>query len=722
MAGMRLSLRCAGLVVAAALGVAGGCSSKPDMIVVVTVAGLRADAVDRAAAPRIAGLGAPRIAAAPSPQTTLALAAFAAGRPPQEMGLEHGDLARLPLGATTLAEELKRRGFASAAFVGQADVTPLSGLARGFDAWSGPEASGDRAVSADEAAEVASRSGFTPAAELAAKAAAWLKERAGEKRLFLWVHFADIPAAVSFSGEPPRAGYGRGLAAVDAALGSLLDALDASGRKGRVLVVLSPHGLALGDEGETLAGLGLQESVLRAPFWIVGGRGPAGSATAPLTALRGEILARAGLGGAPAAAADVTATTSEPARFFGWPAERVVVGADGRAGRREGTPPTDAPALLAAMNRARAALFAGKGLESFDLYAEAAKSAPQASAPRLALLRLASALDPADRAARAAVEGAAAAEALQLAGDDPARLIDAAEALEQAGRNDEALAALRRAPTARLGAGGRAVLAERFAAAGSRDEALALLEPLAQAEPDAPELWELVGDLHNRAGNGFLARQAYEKALAAGLGRSANLVAKLGDALASLGDKDGALQRYAEAVKIDPSYRYPHSRAADILIEKKEYGAAAHAVVLSLPAAPDAVSGALLKGRALRRRGLLQAAAIELERGLKESPREERLTCELAGTLADGGARDKARELLSALLQGAPRSARGMIELARLEALEGRGAEALRLLAAAEPLAAAPLAARVRGEDAFAKSGDAALAAKARAFGGAAAK
>lgn len=165
---------------------------------------------------------------------------------------------RLDSAATLLAAE----GFAAAAVVGAFPLSSRYGLDRGFDLYDDefsrgwgqgfdvPERSGDAVVEAS---------------------LAWWNRNQGRRR-FLWAHLYD-PHAPYEPPEPwasryPESAYLGEVAATDAYLAPLLEAVTAAG-DGRTLVVLtSDHGEALGDHGEATHGFFVYESTLKVPLVI----------------------------------------------------------------------------------------------------------------------------------------------------------------------------------------------------------------------------------------------------------------------------------------------------------------------------------------------------------------------------------------------------------------------------------------------------------------------
>lgn len=711
------------------------CHGRGRTLVVVTVAGLRSDALTPEAAPFITGREAAGRALAPQPHPLPGLAALMTGERAEMLGIRYADMVRIPRGTRTTAERLHEDGWRTAAFVGQDDVLPTTGLRRGFATWVGPQDVSDRAVTGQELGRVEGASRLAASA-LVDRAGTWLRNNPGRHSAFLWLHMGEPVNAVAAAEGDPSAAYRQAVRRVDDAVRDLAETLATFGRGDATIVLVSVHGLALGAQGEVLHGLTLAPDVVEVP--VVLPEALPGD-TVGLHEVGRQIARLAGLE-FPRDEAPVVSVTRTPQREYGWPIEavaaapagRLVLGAEPAWAPRAGAPLrgsaawTAAPAdlrtalekaglapqpaapnsrdrVLALMREARQAGAAGDIPRSIALLEQAAGEAPGALAPRVVRLRVESLRE---RPAPAVI-AALAQELAALAGTDPARRIDAAQVLVQVGRSQDALVLLRAIDRPGLSTGERIVLGRALAEAGANDEAIEIATALAAEEPAAPEIQEWTGDLLARTGNAFRARGAYEKALAAPGGASANILAKLGDALASLGEKDAALERYAQAVAADPEYRYPHSRAADILLEKGQVGAAAHATVQSLPPTGDTVSDALLRARVLARRGLLEAAAIELQRGLEKAPADERLLVEMSRVLAQAGAADKSREYLDRALREHPAGAFALVEAARRAALERQPQRALEFLDRAEATAGPGLTRQVREEPAFRAGGEA---------------
>jgi arylsulfatase A-like enzyme len=174
------------------------------------------------------------------------------------------------LGATypTLATRLKRRGYATAAFVGAYPVAAAFGFSQGFDTF---DEEFHESSPGDQGAE-------RRANEVADAAGRWLASAgAAGTPFFTWLHFYD-PHAPYDPPSPYRerfAGrlYDGEIAFTDAQIGRVLDALRAAGHdRDTVVMVLADHGEGLGDHHELTHAVLTYQSTMRVP-WIVAGPG-----------------------------------------------------------------------------------------------------------------------------------------------------------------------------------------------------------------------------------------------------------------------------------------------------------------------------------------------------------------------------------------------------------------------------------------------------------------
>jgi choline-sulfatase len=251
--------------------------ARPSAVLIVTIDTLRADRigvygaknVDTPNIDRVAreGAWAPQ-ADVQVPLTRPSHVSLFTGRYPAEHGVRDNVSPPLAAAVPVLAEQFRRAGWPTAAFLASTVLDRQSGLARGFDVYSdrfdgdADRRSGDRVV---------------------AEAAAWItqqlvppKPAATAGRFFAWVHLYD-PHAPYAPPEPYASRYAGHLydgtvAWSDELVGRLLAPLRDAGALDKTLVVVtSDHGEALGDHGEDVHGYFVYESTLRVPLVL---RGP----------------------------------------------------------------------------------------------------------------------------------------------------------------------------------------------------------------------------------------------------------------------------------------------------------------------------------------------------------------------------------------------------------------------------------------------------------------
>jgi choline-sulfatase len=297
-------------------------------VLLITVDTLRPDALGwvagRNATPEIDRLAGEAFrfpgAVAPVPLTLPSHAALMTGLLPRRLGLrDNGQV--LGHGPVTLAEALKGRGYATAAFVSGYPLDSAFGLDRGFDAYDdalAPGGDGDLERTASATLEPALR---------------WLAIAPAPR--FAWVHFYDPhypyePPAVHRR-PGPRGAYDGEVAYVDAAVGRLAAAF------GDALVVFAAdHGESLGEHGEGTHGFFIYDSTVVVPlFFRWPGRIASGSSAAaarlvdvaptvldllgiPAAADADGVSLRATLEGGAAAAEPAYIETFQPWQSYGW--------------------------------------------------------------------------------------------------------------------------------------------------------------------------------------------------------------------------------------------------------------------------------------------------------------------------------------------------------------------------------------------------------------------
>ena len=203
------------------------------------------------------------------PLTLPSHASLVTGRYPTRHGVH--DNGTFTLGdVPTLATVLKTSGYRTGAFVGAFVLDARFGLNRGFDVYD------DRMAGSSADLEVVQRT----AEEVLSPAHQWITSSEPSvlspdtrQPWFAWVHLYD-PHEPYSAPEPYRSRYAADpyageIAYTDAALGSFLDRLRASGALSNALVVVvADHGESLGEHGERTHGLFAYDATLRVPLVI----------------------------------------------------------------------------------------------------------------------------------------------------------------------------------------------------------------------------------------------------------------------------------------------------------------------------------------------------------------------------------------------------------------------------------------------------------------------
>jgi len=250
-------------------GAAPGAPARPQgerpSILLVTLDTTRADAIGPQATavetPAFTALAARglrfRQAYATVPETLPSHASMLSGLYPGGHGI-HENARSLPLGHALAAERLREAGYRTAAFVSSFVLARRFGLARGFDVYDDdlPAGSPERG-----------------AAETTDRAIAYL-EREGSRPLLLWVHYFD-PHHPYSPPEPFRTRYAKSpylgeVAAMDAALGRLVQAFERHAAAPVAVVVAGDHGEGLGDHGESQHGKLVYQATMHVPLVVVG--------------------------------------------------------------------------------------------------------------------------------------------------------------------------------------------------------------------------------------------------------------------------------------------------------------------------------------------------------------------------------------------------------------------------------------------------------------------
>jgi arylsulfatase A-like enzyme/Tfp pilus assembly protein PilF len=195
-----------------------------------------------------------------SPLTLPSHSSIMTGVYPYVHGARQNGIGHLASSNVTLAEVLKKAGFATQAAVGAFVLNAQFGIDQGFEVYHDvkPAVAGNPLTAQRKGDEVCD------------DALKLLQALAGGPRFFLWVHFYDPHHPY----ESPRvndidspAAYADEIAFMDTQIGRLLDKLRALGRERDTLVVLvADHGEGLGEHDELMHGYLLYETTVHAPL------------------------------------------------------------------------------------------------------------------------------------------------------------------------------------------------------------------------------------------------------------------------------------------------------------------------------------------------------------------------------------------------------------------------------------------------------------------------
>ena len=202
---------------------------------------------------------------APVPLTLPSHASMFTGLLPPTHGVRDNGGFYLNATHPTLAEALKKQGYATAAFVSAFVLDSRWGLARGFDRYHD-----DFSVSSGDLAAMASIQ--RPARDTWNETRGWLDAR-GTEPFFAWMHFFDAhtpyappePFRSTYAARP----YDGEIAYVDSVIADVLRYLEGKSLlENTVVIVTADHGEGLGEHEEDEHGLLLYDSTLHVP-WIV---------------------------------------------------------------------------------------------------------------------------------------------------------------------------------------------------------------------------------------------------------------------------------------------------------------------------------------------------------------------------------------------------------------------------------------------------------------------
>jgi choline-sulfatase len=206
-------------------------------------------------------------AVTPTPLTLPAHATMLTGLYPPRHGVRGNGHFQLAQRHETLAEELKGRGYGTAAFVSCFVLEERFGLNQGFDTY-------DFEVTPEGVDHNNLENNQRSAAAVSDSAVRWLRARglaAGAAPFFMWVHYFDAhqPYQSPLASQPHFAGrpYDAEIAFIDVQLKRVLDQLQKMGLREKTLIALvCDHGEGLDEHDEVTHGMLLYDSTLRVAF------------------------------------------------------------------------------------------------------------------------------------------------------------------------------------------------------------------------------------------------------------------------------------------------------------------------------------------------------------------------------------------------------------------------------------------------------------------------
>ena len=300
---------------------------RPPNVLLLLVDGLRADSVGEGRPSRTPALD--RLAqrgllfanaSSAAPWSRASIASMFTGRLPSAHGVEtEAVISRLPAAVPTLAAELRRRGYATAAFSANPHLDPAAGLGRGFSRVESRLVDGavlERRIGEwierrehdpfflvgffmDTHAPWTDRPETAEAETIAApvRDAQWLGRARGRARRGEAEPTADEVRKL-------RALYDENVRFVDARIGALLERLRASGLdRHTVVAVVADHGEAFGEHGDFFHGWNLYREFVHVPLVVAGPGVERGVREMPvsLAALPALLLELVGIGDGPLA-------------------------------------------------------------------------------------------------------------------------------------------------------------------------------------------------------------------------------------------------------------------------------------------------------------------------------------------------------------------------------------------------------------------------------------
>ncbi|MCK4341943.1 MAG: sulfatase-like hydrolase/transferase [Phycisphaerae bacterium] len=566
----------------------------------------------------------------------------------------------------TLAEEFKKRGYRTGAFIAAWVLDSSFGLARGFDHYD-DQIGGGR----DSSKDVRERR----ADDVCNRALAWLDEQP-DRAFFAWVHFFDP----HYPYDPPQGyrerfadPYDGEIAFMDTQVRRLVDWLDAKQLRERTLiVVVGDHGEAFGEHDEPQHGLFIYDTTLHVPMFFsfpsripVGQRIAAGARLIDVmptvlellgwalpAELEGESLAGACRTGE-AFFLPAYGETQYPRIRFGWAPLRCLI--------TEQWKYIEAP-IPELYDRAA---------DPEELYNVIGQQPEVARELRAELAEVVFEMTPRKAGAvDLSAEAVANLESLGYVGS-----VTAAE------EDDPDVP--RRDPKEMIHVYSAYRQVKHLTLQRKYAEAVALLEPLVQQSPESDELRGVLGDAYLQLGRYSDAQREFEASLRTA-SRSASWWCGLGDALRGQGRTAEAVECYQKAVEVSPTCGQAYNRLGLVYIQQRDFQRAYENCRRYVKLNPRSANALTNLANLLPALGRTEEAVDLLEQALQYDPKYAAAQRAYWVALRNVGRRREAVSALRRALEVLPNDRKLRYELGWLlasarEAELRDGAEAVRL-------------------------------------------
>lgn len=590
-------------------------------------------------------------AAAPAPLTLPSHCTVLTGLYPDRHSVRDNGEARLPQEALTLAEILREKGWATAAFVSAFPLAREFACDQGFETYNDVLTSNASGKSEDPAhTDEALRLFYDErvAKDVTDASIEWLRPTIEkQKPFFLWIHYFD-PHASYRPPEPFASRYGAQsyegeIASVDAQIARILETLQPL-RKDLTIVIVADHGESLGEHEEMTHGLFVYESTLRVPWILAGPRVPRGirfekavsiahlmptvldaCAVAPPSGIDGVSLLPAleGRGDAPPLA---FAESRFSMLHFGWASLRAV--------RRGDWKYIEAPRpelfdLAHDPHEQRNVAEANPDLVA-ELRQELLRHESRATALTSTPIRE-------DEGTREKLS------ALGYVGGASGSLADSADAWNMDGRDPKDMVGLFN----RLQEVSTLLLDRR------NQDAEHVLREILEDDPDNLEAMGEFALLRKSEGNWQDAKRWCEEILRR-RPESSSTRMNLASALLKLNDRRGALAQYDEIVRRDPRHADAWALRGSLLSEQKRHDEAIRSIARAVELEPHDAKLVASLGRAREDSGDSTKALSEYERALQLDPAERNAIVQKGLLLSHLGRADEAAATFRAGLERLP--------------------------------------------------------------------